>query len=95
MTRKPAGLTLPPRPGSLLDENAGSTLSENQHHSACTTAITFFDQIMVQCGYGKGIADLAAAEDLTAERVEATARAAAASLATAFVQSHFPGQGVS
>lgn len=50
---------------------------------------------MVQCGYGKGIADLAAAEDLTAERVEATARAAAASLATAFVQSHFPGQGVS
>ncbi|MBB4617893.1 hypothetical protein GGQ96_002029 [Sphingomonas abaci] len=31
MTRKPAGLTLPPRPGSLLDENAGSTLSENQH----------------------------------------------------------------
>lgn len=30
MTRKPAGLTLPPRPGSLLDENAGSTLSENQ-----------------------------------------------------------------
>lgn len=64
-------------------------------HSACTTAITFFDQIMVQCGYGKGIADLAAAEDLTAERVEATARAAAASLATAFVQRHFPGQGVS
>lgn len=32
MTRNSADLTLPPRPGSLLDENAGSTLSENQHY---------------------------------------------------------------
>ena len=30
LTRNSAGLTLPPRPGSLLDENAGSTLSANQ-----------------------------------------------------------------
>jgi len=34
LTRNSAGLTLPPRPGSLLDENAGSTLSGNQQEIA-------------------------------------------------------------
>lgn len=63
--------------------------------SACTTAIKFFDQVMVEFGYKRGLADLAMTPDLTAERVEETARVAASTLASSFLRSQPPGHGLS
>ena len=63
--------------------------------SACTTAITFFDQIMVEFGYGRGLCDLALTDNPTAQRVEETARLAASTLASSFLRSQPPGHGLS
>lgn len=63
--------------------------------SACTTAITFFDQVIVEFGYRRGLSDLAMTENLTAQRVEETARTAASTLAASFLRSQPPGHGLS
>lgn len=63
--------------------------------SACTTALTFFDQVMVEFGYARGLADFPATNNLTAERVEETARMAASTLASSFLRSQPPGHGLS
>ena len=56
MTRNSAGLTLPPRPGSLLDENAGSTLSANQHtigQPKVAIALAALDGVTLYGNYGR------------------------------------------
>lgn len=61
--------------------------------SACTTAITFFDHVMVECGYARGLSDPAVAGTITAERVEETARMAASTLAASFLRCQPTGHG--
>jgi hypothetical protein len=61
--------------------------------SACTTAITFFDQVMVEFGYARGLSDPAMADTITAERVEETARMAASTLAASFLRGQPTGHG--
>lgn len=63
--------------------------------SACATAIKFFDQVLVEFGYGRGLADVPVSDNLTADRVEETARVAASTLASSFLRSQPPGHGLS
>ena len=61
--------------------------------SACTTALSFFEKITVEFGYGRGLAEIAA-EAVTPDQVELCAREAAATLARSFVRPRPPGHGL-
>lgn len=65
--------------------------------SACTTAISFLDKVIVEFGYGKGLVEAAAgaaSAGVTADQVELSARAAATTLANSFVRPQPPGHGL-
>lgn len=63
--------------------------------SACTTAISFFDQVAVEFGYGEGWVDLPPSDNVAVNHVDLSARAAAATLASSFVRPQPTGHGFS
>ena len=62
--------------------------------SACSTTLSFFENVLQECGYS-GFEDLAAEGSLSTAKVDIAAQAAAATLAGSFLRAGPTGQGVS